>query len=236
MFGSYMNQIKAIEHEDFQINGKVVRVFLGEYYHFQDPMVGHGGSSLTYPSNADFVELRHLRNHGSGKHSIEECGIDLQTVKWYEDYYRENDCNIPHEGSLNDNAKHHFSVIDKMLFPIKTLDNVVPPVLHIYLGITLRLFNLLEAEVIKLDGGKTDEEKKKRADLADQLSEKEELMNDLQSEIRIWLNSQRIIELENLMSRFQATLSGNSDENEAIAEATYVRSKIDRKKIPSVNR
>ena len=37
------------------------------------------------------------------------------------------------------------------MIPIHSLDNVVPPVLHITLGIVLRLFNLLVDECRKLD-------------------------------------------------------------------------------------
>ena len=101
-------------------------------------MHGHGGSASTYPSSADFAALKHLREHPPSKHSIKACQIPLRNVKWYLTYYVENNLDIRREGSLSDNAKHHYSVIDKMLFPIADLDQVVPPVLHIYLGITLR--------------------------------------------------------------------------------------------------
>ena len=131
------------------MDGKIVRVSLGGNYHFYDPMLGQGGSFSSYSSNADFVELQHLRNHDSVKHSLEDCKIDLCMVKWYEDYFRESYLELCRYTDLNDNATHHFSVINKMLFPIKDLDIVV---LHIYLEITLRLFNLVEAEIFKMDG------------------------------------------------------------------------------------
>ena len=103
-----------------------------------------------------------------------------------------------------------------MLFPIKDLDNVVPPVLYIYLGITLRLFNLVEAEILKIDGVcKSQEEIDQRTELAELLRSKEEEIDELKSTMR--QNCQQIIELENLMSRFQAVESGNLKENEAIA-------------------
>ena len=39
-----------------------------------------------------------------------------------------------------------------MLFPISHLIMVVPAILHIVLGVTLRLFSLVEVECITVDG------------------------------------------------------------------------------------
>ena len=220
VFSPYINQVKTMQSPDFRIDEKIVKIFLGGDYHFLDAMLGHGGSSSSYPSSADFVELQHLRQHGSAKHSIEDCGIALRTVEWYQTYFRGNYLDLRREGALNENAKFHYSVIDKMLFPIKDLDNVVPAVLHIYLGITLRLFNLVEVELMKLDGVcKTVEKANRRTELATQLRQKEEEIDELESMLRE--NSEKIIELENVMSRFQAVASGNLTENVAIAEASY---------------
>ena len=75
---------------------------------------------------------------------------------------------------MNGNTKFHYSVIEKMLFPIHDLDYVVPAVLHMVLGITLRLFNMVESELMELDGiCKTVEEINRRAELQSQLHEKE---------------------------------------------------------------
>ena len=51
-----------------------------------------------------------------------------------------------------------------MLFPIIDLDYVVPPVLHIYLGIILRLFNLVEQNLRTLDGTTTTAAENERND------------------------------------------------------------------------
>ena len=45
-------------------------------------------------------------------------------------------------------GKHHLSIVASPCFPILKLSNVVPPVLHITLGITLKLFNMLCASMI----------------------------------------------------------------------------------------
>ena len=72
------------------------------------------------------------------------------------------------------------------------------------LGVTLRLFNLVEKEIIKLDGCKMEEEM--RARLAEQLFEKEKEINEIQSKLH--RNCEKIIELENIMLRFQAVANG----------------------------
>ena len=148
------------------MDGKKVQVFLSGDFHFQDDMLGHGGSASSYPSSADFVSLQHLRNHGPEKHSIESCKIPLRTVEWYHKYYNDNRADTRANGDLRENAKNHYSVIERMLFPIKDLKYVVPPVLHIMLGIVLRLFTLVERECQRLDGiCTTVEEVNRKADL-----------------------------------------------------------------------
>ena len=53
-------------------------------------MLGHGQSTSTYPSAVDYVTLDHLQEHGPGKHSIENCKIELRTIQEYIHYYHEN--------------------------------------------------------------------------------------------------------------------------------------------------
>ncbi|XP_065684863.1 uncharacterized protein LOC136097000 [Hydra vulgaris] len=48
-------------------------------------------------------------------------------------------------------GKFHNSIIAPLIFPIITLDNVVPPVLHIMLGVVLKLYKLLLKECKTLD-------------------------------------------------------------------------------------
>ena len=53
--------------------------------------------------------------------------------------------------NLNDNGRYHFSVVGPMMFPLVTLDQVVPPSLHIMLGVVLLLYNLLLKECRDID-------------------------------------------------------------------------------------
>ena len=198
IFHPYIAQIKEMQSEGFLICGKKVCIFLGGDYHFLDDMLGHGGSPSSYPSHADFVTLKHLQNHGTEKHSIENCGIILRTVEWYQRYYSENRGDDRNNGSMSENAKYHYSVIEKMMFPISDLQNVVPAVLHIVLGVTLRLFNLVETECIKIDGiCKTVEEVNRCAMLDAELNKTNLELEEITSEITN--NCRKIIEYENSM-------------------------------------
>ena len=72
-------------------------------------MLGHGGSTSSYPSSADFVSLTHLQNHGPEKHSIENSEIILRNVEWYQHYSSENLIDTRNKGVMCDNAKYHYS-------------------------------------------------------------------------------------------------------------------------------
>ena len=108
VFHPFIEQVKVLQSDGFLLCGKKVHVFLGGDYHFIDDMLGHGGSSSSYPFSADFVSLQHLNNHGAEKHSLDTCDIPLRTVKWYEHYYNENRCDPRNGNRLSENAKNHY--------------------------------------------------------------------------------------------------------------------------------
>ena len=64
----------------FKILDKVM-IFLGGDYHFLGDMMGHQGSSASYPSNLNKVELSHLQNHGGLPHTPDKCSVQLHTIK-----------------------------------------------------------------------------------------------------------------------------------------------------------
>ena len=49
-------------------------------------------------------------------------------------------------GNVNRKGKHHSSIIGSPLIPITSLSNIVPPVMHITLGIVLKLFEMILCE------------------------------------------------------------------------------------------
>ena len=131
------------------------------------------------------------------------CEIISRNVEWYHHYYSENLIDTRNKGVMRDNAKYHYSVIEKMLFPISHLIMVVPSILHIVLGVTLRLFNLVEAECIKIDGiCKTVDGVNRKASLDAEWIEKSLQLEEIKENMKT--NFHKIIEFEKNLSRFNA--------------------------------
>ncbi|XP_065678012.1 uncharacterized protein LOC136093059 [Hydra vulgaris] len=151
VLGHYANDIKRIQSSDFKLKGKIVRLFLGGDFHFIDDVLGHQGSAASFPSSTDLVKLNSLRNHASMPHTPANCNILRRTIKSLESAYNENLCEDRQGGNLRALGKFHNSIIAPVIFPIITLDNVVPPVLHIMLGVVLKLYKLLLKECKILD-------------------------------------------------------------------------------------
>ncbi|XP_065682194.1 uncharacterized protein LOC136095467 [Hydra vulgaris] len=151
VLGHYANDIKRIQSSDFKLKGKIVRLFLGGDFHFIDDVLGHQGSAASFPSSTDLVKLNSLRNHASMPHTPANCNILRRTIQSLESAYNENLCEDRQGGNLRALGKFHNSIIAPVIFPIITLDNVVPPVLHIMLGVVLKLYKLLLKECKTLD-------------------------------------------------------------------------------------
>ncbi|XP_065678572.1 uncharacterized protein LOC136093529 [Hydra vulgaris] len=151
VLGHYANDIKRIQSSDFKLKGKIVKLFLGGDFHFIDDVLGHQGSAASFPSSTDLVKLNSLRNHASMPHTPANCNILRRTIQSLESAYNENLCEDRQGGNLRALGKFHNSIIAPVIFPIITLDNVVPPVLHIMLGVVLKLYKLLLKECKTLD-------------------------------------------------------------------------------------
>ncbi|XP_065678677.1 uncharacterized protein LOC124819115 [Hydra vulgaris] len=151
VFCCVANDIKRIQSSDFKLKGKIVRLFLGGDFHFIDDVLGHQGSAASFPSSTDLVKLNSLRNHASMPHTPANCNILRRTIQSLESAYNENLCENRQDGNLRTLGKFHNSIIAPVIFPIITLDNVVPPVLHIMLGVVLKLYKLLLKECETLD-------------------------------------------------------------------------------------
>ena len=154
IFEYYRKVLIDIQKSDFTLdNGMKVKAFLGGNYHFLSDTLGHQGQASAFPSPLDLVERNHLKNHSGTPHSRKYWGnnITMRTIEDYKMNYCENICDNRLNENLRKHGKDHNSVINDMLFPISTLENVVPAILHIYLGITLNIFNLLEDVCQKID-------------------------------------------------------------------------------------
>ena len=141
-----------IQSDGFRIDGHRVKVFLGGNFCFLDACLGHQGSSSTYPSAKWSVKRDHLREHGSRIHTPNDCPeIGRRTIGDIESLYCENLAEDRQGFDTRVTGKFHGNFYNRAIFPILSLDNVVPPVLHIMLGIVLKLFNLLLSRCRDID-------------------------------------------------------------------------------------
>ena len=107
---------------------------------------GHQGLDATYPSIKHEIERSHLHGHGSLPHTPKTCHVYLRTIEKIDQHHVANVADDRVESSGGEVAargKFHKSTISSPVFPIASLGNGVPLVLHIFLGIVLKLFKML---------------------------------------------------------------------------------------------
>ena len=63
-------------------------------------------------------------------HTPDHCHLELRDANHYAQCYNESLCEDRQGRDLHKTGKLHFSVISRMMFPITSLDNVVPPILQ----------------------------------------------------------------------------------------------------------
>ena len=109
-----------------------------------------------------------------------------------------------------------------MLITIRSLDSIVPPVLHIVLGIVLQLYELLLRKCRVLDKPKVDKaKKKKRKDLdSEWLNETALLQYLAQQKARV---GSAYLDLYNHRERVDEALSGECDFTSVVQKSTNKR-------------
>ena len=103
--------------------------------------MGHQRSSASFPSAMDKTSLGPSTESWWPPHTPQSCPVQQRT----------NLMDQANNGDMRKNGSKHYSVIAPMLFPLKSLDQVVPSVLHIKLGIVLLLYNLLLQKCREID-------------------------------------------------------------------------------------
>ena len=223
IYSSYREFLAELQKPDFRIGEKKVKVFLGGNNHFLSDSLGHQGQFSTYPSPVDLVTREHLQKRHGSPHSPETCNFELRTVKDYQENFIENKSA---DKGLHDDGKHHHSVVSGMLFPIASLDNVVPALLHIHLGIVLALFVMLEKECQSLDSesqsDKTNEKLIVQKNKVDEINEK---IQTNQQEVMI--KSSEYVDLSNILERISKTLVG-AEHLDELAKALSSNKKANR--------
>ena len=157
VIASFQTVLREIQADGFRLDGHRVKVFLGGDFCFLDSCLGHQGSSSTFPCVKWDVKRDHLQHHGTKPHTPNDCPeIGRRTIEDIESLYCEN---LAEDRQLFDaraTGKFHGNFYNRAIFPILSLDNIVPPVLHIMLGVILKLFNLLLSRCREIDQQQVD--------------------------------------------------------------------------------
>ena len=170
VFSIYTTQLaELIRLKSITVNGvpKKLRVFLYGDYEFLCKYLGHMGPASSYPCLWCNVTLAELKDKNGG---IPHCPR-LKAQGWEKnanwaknrscDQYIQDYADMSSElaNSTRSITGHMFhSIARQPLFPMcEDIDHIVPPSLHILLGLVPRYFNLVELECRKLDIGNIDE-------------------------------------------------------------------------------
>ena len=227
----FRSQIKVMMEAGYELLGREIMIFLGGDYHYLDDMLGHQGSSASYPSHLDYVALQHLQNHGGKGHTPDNCGIPLRTIAEYSDYYNGNLADTRNGGDMRVNGKNYYSVVDQMIFPLNTLCNVVPATLHIELGITLLLYNLILSVCKSMDeldpDYSTDSTEKEKLDSEYEIASVD--VKDLKEELHV--HGVDVVTMMNRLSRFEALTRKDLKENKKIAKMGGLVRRRERKQV-----
>ena len=217
-FDSYRHVISEMQSDCYRINGKKFKLFLGGDLKFLHHCLGHQRSSASYPSHKDLVSINHLQDHGDSPHAPDHCHFELRDANHYAQCYNENLCEDRQGRDLHKTGKFHFSVISRMMFHITTLDNVVPPILHINLGIVLKLYEMLLHFIQNLDA----EESGLLEDLAErrardgELAQLSEQLLEVEGQVKVM--AEKYVELINIQERVEQALANNIEELDVIAK------------------
>jgi len=213
IMAEYRSDISGLVSGNILLAGHGAKIFLGGDFAFLDAALGHQGSASSNPCNKDHVSLGHLRDHGGKPHTPSLCPTQLRSIDEYNENYSaniawgSNDLKL----NLNKTGKEHLSVVGRIVFPIFDLNRVVPGPLHIKLGITLKLFEMLLVFCRQLDGT-ADIDSAKEGGEWDKASE---ALQEKEGKVRTL--AEDFVDFINLKSRFCAFLSGNTLEISNIA-------------------
>ncbi len=145
---------------------KYCRIFLFGDYEFLCKILGHMGPNSSFPCLWCYMKLDQLRNPGGQPHcpKIKDAqGHWVSRDDWpadrtVADMQRDIQENKRRSGEvtkdLKANSKQFHSIYGEPILPVMcSMDQVVPPFLHIMLGLVQRFFNMLELVCKSIDNG-----------------------------------------------------------------------------------
>ncbi len=157
-FDIYRDQYAGLT--SITVNNKEYQIerFLNGDYKFECDCSGHQGASSSYPCLFCFVNLNSLSKpkgphtpylkDKTGKYTIPNTQISA-TPRTIDDYKKDYASCLCDERKSP--GKYHHSITGDMLFPVPSVLNIVPPPLHIRLGLGDDFFGLTEKATIKVD-------------------------------------------------------------------------------------
>lgn len=172
VFSDFAPQLsKLLQQKEIKINGEMLplRVFYFGDTEFLCKNFGHMGSSSSYPCLWCHVSLRKLRHPESKPHCPMKIGPGNKWVRdenWPENRtyvsYHQDIANLTAEmeddNSNRISGQDFHSMSKTPILPLPhDLNQIVPPALHILLGLVVRYFKLLEEECRRLDQGDLEE-------------------------------------------------------------------------------
>ena len=191
-----------MQSERFSLCRYKIKIFLGDDYHFLDDCLGHQGPSATYPSAKDLVTLDHLRKHPGIAHIPENGPIFERTMEDLKTCCNEMLTDDRAGGDCHKTGKFHGSIIHAAMFPIKTLSQVVTPVLHIRLGTILKLYQILLAKTQQKGKPGTSTARTKKKKKWERMS-----ADLLELEVKLVNTDSVFSDFQNSMDRLKAVLS-----------------------------
>ena len=150
-------QIVTLKDKEFNVNGVAspIQVFLYGDYEFLCHCLGHQGASASFPCIICHVPLADLQARDGKPHTPLCSDYTERTIDSYHEDLSEN---IRTSDDLHKSGKFHHSVVGPMVIPPVDLTHVVPPGLHILLGLTLKFFNMLLERVKEIDNNEMSED------------------------------------------------------------------------------
>ena len=170
--GAFTSEFLELQNEEttFSVNGvnKKARIFSFGDYEWLCKTLGHMGPSSSFPCLWCYCPLQALRDPHGEAHSPKVWSDDDQdwvdNDNWYsrrtvEELNQDLIDLLAHgEGRRPVTGTDHNSISKKPILPLRNdLDHLIPPCLHIELGLTVRYFKLLEEECRKQDFGSLEE-------------------------------------------------------------------------------
>ena len=144
----------------------------------------------------------------------------IRTAKHYVESYNQNLSDSRNGYNRRENGKYHYSVIEEMVFPVKSLDRVVPPGLHIMLGIMLNIYNLILDECRQIDEKEKESTNEERQQ---EISNDWELKSiELEDKTRKLREiGEEFVEIENRCARIESVVAGDQKKNLELSKGPF---------------